>query len=601
MELEAGKTEWDLSPLLSGDDDPSIEEKRKEIEEKNKTFVDKWKDRDDYLKDPEILKEALDEFEALEKEFGTSGVEGYYFSMRNSQDSQDPKVKAGVNKVDDFETKLENELQFFMLRIAKIPEAEQGKFLEHPGLKDYKHFLESGFAGAKYLLSEPEEKIMNLKSSVSHSNWIKMVSDFFAKEEREVLLEDGNKGTKNFSEILSLSYSKNKEVRDDSAEKFNEILRKHVEVAEVEMNSILANKKINDEIRGLERPDSARHIEDDIDSEVVDTLLDAVSGRFDIAKRHYKLKAKLMKVPKLKYHERNVEYGHIDKKYPYNESVDLVYKVLKNLDEKFGSIFKEYVEKGLIDVFPRKGKRGGAFCAHNLITQPTYIMLNHTDNLTNVETLAHEVGHGINNELMKENQNSLNFDTPKATAEVASTFMEDFVIEELMRESDDEMKLVLRMAKLNGDISKVFRQVAFYKFEQELHKEFREKGYLPKEEIGELFRKHMEAYMGDYVEQSEGSENWWAYVPHFRMFFYVYSYSSGLLISKSLQGEVKKDPEFIEKVKDFLGAGTSDSPKNIFKKMGIDIADKAFWNKGIDEVELLLKDTEELAKKLGRI
>jgi len=107
--------------------------------------------------------------------------------------------------------------------------------------------------------------------------------------------------------------------------------------------------------------------------------------------------------------------------------------------------------------------------------------------------------------------------------------------------------------------------------------------------------------MGKYVEQSPGSENWWVYWNHIRYFFYVYSYASGLLISKSLQNSVKRDPAFINKVKEFLSAGLSASPKSIFNRLGIDITDKQFWDRGLDEVEKLLNETTLLAKKLGKI
>jgi oligoendopeptidase F len=202
---------------------------------------------------------------------------------------------------------------------------------------------------------------------------------------------------------------------------------------------------------------------------------------------------------------------------------------------------------------------------------------------------------------MKEKQDALNFGSPLSTAEVASTFMEDFVLQELLREADDESRLAVMVNKLNDDISTIFRQVACYRFEQELHQEFRQKGYLSKEELGSLFRKHMASYMGDFVEQSPGAENWWIYWGHIRYFFYVYSYASGLLISKSLQKSVKEDPGFIGKVKDFLSAGQSESPQNIFKRLGIDITGNAFWNRGLDEVERLLQETEALARRLGKI
>ena len=110
----------------------------------------------------------------------------------------------------------------------------------------------------------------------------------------------------------------------------------------------------------------------------------------------------------------------------------------------------------------------------------------------------------------------------------------------------------------------------------------------------------MERYLGEFVDCSE-CENWWIYWSHIRMYFYVYSYASGLLISKAMQKKVKENPKFIEKVKEFLSAGISDYPKNIFMKMGIDISNKEFWDKGLDEVENLLNETEQLAEKLGKI
>lgn len=595
------KTSWDLSPLFASDNDPKMEEERVLVKEANDAFISKWKQRDDYLTNPKVLKEALDEYEALQHTYSTEGNEGYYFWLRSEIDEANPDIKAKVNKVDEFAVKISNDLQFFTMRIAKIDQEIQGEFLLYPLLLPYKHFLERVFSENKYLLSEPEEKILNLKSSVAYGNWVKMTSSFLSKEEREVILEDGTKKLENFSAITSLLNNTKKEVRDSAAVAFNSILDKHKEVAEAEINSILANKKIDDELRGFSRPDSSRHLSDDIDSTVVDSLVTSVSSRFDIAERYYVLKAKLMGVKKLEYHERSVEYGTIDKHYSFQEGVDLVHKVVGQLDGGFAEILERFVRDGNIDVYPQKGKRGGAFCAYHLLSQPTYMLLNFSEKLTDVTTLAHELGHGINDELMREKQNALNFGTPTSTAEVASTFMEDFVLEEIIKSADEELKLTIMVSKLNSDISSIFRQVACYQFEQDLHSSFRQKGYLSYVEIGKIFQKNMMSYMGVAVEHNLGSENWWIYWSHIRTFFYVYSYASGLLISKSMQASVKKDHGFIEKVKGFLSAGQSESPKNIFAQLGVDITDKNFWDNGLVEIESLLIQTEELAKKLGKI
>ncbi len=599
--LKIKKFNWDLTFLFKNDEDKRMKKEREIVKKKNGLFISKWKKRNDYLKNPKILKKALNEYENIHRFYGVDGKEGFYFNLRFHQENNNSKIKAKLNKIEEFGKKISNDILFFELNISKIPLKEQKKFLKDKNLRNYNHFLEKLFKEGKYLLSDKEEKILNLKSSVSHSNWVDMVSGFLSKEQRNVLNEKGKKQKKNFSEIISLLNNKNKKVRDSAVKAFNDILEENSDVAEAELNSVFNNKKINDELRRMKRPDLARHISDDIDSEIVDNLIEVVSKRFDIPKRYYKLKAKLLKLKKLQYHERNVSYGKIDKKYSYLKSVNLINNVFNNLDIKFKNIFVDFINNGKIDVYPEKGKTSGAFCATGLISHPIYVLLNWTNQFRDITTLAHEMGHAINYQLIKEKQNGLNFGVPLSIAEVSSTFFEDFVLRELRKKADEELRLSLNMEKLNDDVSTIFRQIACYQFELEIHKKLRERGYLSKKEIGEIFKKYMSSYMGSFVEQSSGSENWWIYWSHIRSFFYNYSYASGLLISKFLQRKVLGDNKFIEKVKDFLSTGYSDSPKNIFKRLGINISNKKIWQEGIKEVEELLTETEKLAKKLKKI
>lgn len=593
------KTDWNLELLFKNEKE--IKTLREEVEKATEGFVKKWSTREDYLQKPEVLKEALDEYNDYATNYGAATKEIYYYHLKEALNQSDPAIKAKVNQTQEFSIKLANQIQFFPLKVAKIDKKVQKKFLDHKPLTSYKHYLQRLFLEADHNLSEPEEKLINNLVPLTYSNWTRMLSGFLSKEEREILDEDGKKTVKSFSEIMSLMQSTKKKVRDEAANALNSILLKHLDVAENEINAVLQNRKVFDELKHFDRPDQPRHMDDDIETSVVDTLIKSVTHSFEIARKFYTLKAKLLKVKRLAYHERNVPYGKLDKKYSYEEASDLVLKVFSNLDPEFAMIFSQFQENGQIDVYPKKGKKGGAFATVRTLKTPTYLLLNFTNYIDDVSTLAHELGHGINNELIRAKQNELNFGTPLSTAEVASTFMEDFVLQELEREADDEQRLTLMMMKLNDDISTIFRQVACYNFETELHKTFREKGYLSKEEIGKIFQKHMTSYMGSAVDQPLEAQNWWVFWSHIRSFFYVYSYASGLLISKSLQASVKKDPKFIIKVKEFLSAGMSDSPKNIFAKLGIDITKKTFWDKGLSDVEELLKETEKLAKKLNKI
>jgi oligoendopeptidase F len=598
--IDTSKTSWDLNPLLDGEDSPQIQQYRDSITKSTEVFTKKWRPRIGELHELATLKEALDDLEAWEEQTGL-GNEGFYFGLRLTTDTANAKLQAKNNQADEWIQNLTNQMQFFWLSIGKIDPKYHADLLAAPELKTYHHYLEKQFAGAKHRLSEAEEQILNLKRSVSHDKWEEMTERFLSQGERQVTNEAGKTVTANLETLLSLVSSTDKKTRDGAAQQLNDLLLSYLDMAESEMNALLANKKIDDELRGFERPDSARHLADDIDTSVVDALIEAVAGRNDIPQRFYALKAQLLGQKQLAYHERNVPYGTVSKVYEYPEAVDLVHDTFNQVRPEFGDIFKRFVEGGQVDVFPKKGKRGGAFCTIRSRKHPVYVMLNHTNKLTDVSTIAHEFGHAINHELAKE-QKELNYGVTMATAEVASTFMEGFVLDRLLEEADDELRLALLIDQVNGTVSSIFRQIAMYRFEQELHAEFRKAGFIPREQIGAIYRKYMETYMGEAVSQDEGSENWWLYVGHFRIMFYVYSYASGELISKALASKVKQDPTFINQVRDgFLTVGTSKSMKDMFGDIGIDITDKTFWEQGLAEIDDLLTQTEKLAKKLGKI
>ena len=599
--MNKDKYTWDLTQLYKSDDDPQIEKDFKESISKVYEFINKWKDRSDYLKDPAVLKSALDEYNALEEKYGIGTKPDYYLSLRNSQDEADKNIIKRQKQFEKEEIKAVNDIQFFEMKIAKIPKEKQNDFLKFNGLKQYKHLLERLFESSKYILSEKEEKIINLTSSTSHSNWIDMTEQFLSKETISAIDNNGKRKTVPFSENSKYLRSKKKNIRKFAAKEEIRVLKKFSDIAEHEMNSILERKRVIDELKGFKRPDESRHLSDDISSKTVDSLIEAVSEDFSLSEKYYKLKAELMGKKSITYFERYIPYGEITKKYTYEEAISIVEKIFYKLDSEFGDFAKEMEENGNIDIFPRKGKRGGGYCIHTSRILPIYILLNFDDTFNSVSTIAHELGHGINDYMMFKSQSELNADSPLSTAEVSSTFFEDFVINELIKDAEKETKLILLMQKLDSDIGAIHRQVACYRFEQELHNEFRKESYLSKERISEIFKKHMESYMGKYVTQDKGSEYFWIEWPHIRTFFYVYSYANGLLISKALQNMVKEGPKNIEKVKVMLSAGTSKSPEEMFKSIGIDITKKEFWEKGLKEIENTYEETYKLAKKLGKI
>lgn len=588
----SNKTSWNLSLLISNTSKENIDALIKECEEENNEFVRKWKPRSDYLSDPYIMLEALTDLEKLNRKQGILSPVSFYYWLKLEIDKNNAETKSAINRITLKAVELENKIIFFTHKISRIKKRVQQIFLQSQILKEYHFFLGNLFKEGKYLLSEKEEKILAIKAKTSMNNWQEMIESLLSRESAKVLT-GGKMVEKDFSSILSLISSEDQKTRDSAAKGFNAILKKHSDVAEIEINSILEDKLNNDILRKTKRPDEIRHLADGIDSDIVDTLIETVKNNFDISKEYYAFKAGVLNKKQLEFHERNVPVGTLSKKITYNEGYKIVRNVFGKLSPVFEEIFTRFSENGQIDAYPKKGKVSGAFCAHDLKNYPIYVLLNYTDTVNDVLTLAHEMGHAVHFELAKQ-CNSLYYGASTATAEVASTFMEDFTLNELLNILPKKDSFTLLMHKLDDDISTIQRQAALYLFEKELHKSFREKGYLSKKQIGEIFLDNLSSYLGPAVRLSSGSENWWIYVSHIRNFFYVYSYASGALISKSIQAKYRKGEIGIEKYINFLQKGESQSIKDLFKNLELNITQKSFWQEGLGNISENLNKVKSL-------
>lgn len=594
-------TEFNLSALGKSYDDPQFLEERKKRERKTKAFARKWKKDDSYLSDLDMLKKALDMNEDIK---ALPDSEGMYLFLMRQVESDDSKIAAAQKKYIEWAQKLFDEIRFFELSLGCIDAKLQKKILKDAKFAGYKNYLKGIFESSKFDLSEKEEKILSLKNGVSNENWSSMISEAFSQKTVESLtMGKGGarpKKTVTFNELFGLMQASCSRVRNSAVKKVEETLDSFGLFAEKEFNSILENQKINDELRGFERPDHRRALANDISFEVVDTLTEVVESHFKFSRDFYALKAKLMKKDKLDYHDRYAPFGKSKKEFSYEESFKITEKALEKIDPEFAEIQRDMCENGRVDVFPKAGKRGGAFCAYENKNVPVYIMLNHTNKTRDVLTLGHELGHAIHATLGRR-ENATNYGTPMFIAEIASTFCEEYVFDSLVEKADDKEKLSLYVKKIEESIATIHRQIAAYLFEMEVHKIFREKGYLSRAEVGKIFEKNMKAYMGPKVLQNYGAQDWWMHWWHFRSPFYVYAYSSGLLVANGMRAILKKNPEKWPEIKEFFYTGVSQSPEQTFKKMGIDISDPFFWEEGLAELTKLLKETKKLAKKLGKI
>lgn len=189
--------------------------------------------------DPRILALALADYEHWKRYYGLNMTEWYYFFLRTSQDQNSPVLKAKMNQAQEIANQIRNEIQFFEQRIGKISVELQPKFLTHPELAQYRHFLERLFQMAKYMLSEAEEKIVNLKQQTAFDSWTQMLSGIIGKETREITLPDGKKITGNESQLIQYCSHEDESVRVAAWAALDSIYSRHADIAEAEMNAVL--------------------------------------------------------------------------------------------------------------------------------------------------------------------------------------------------------------------------------------------------------------------------------------------------------------------------------------------------------------------------
>lgn len=599
---------WNFNHLTST---PTVEYRKKQREKAEKmfnSFKEKWEGRQDYLTDVHILRQALDEYEEIENWIRWSGSwddfwviwsESYYYWLQTCLHSEDQEIRAKANLADEFATKLQNKILFFELSLARITEDKQSEFLSHSLLEPYHHFLEKQFASSKHLLSSEWEKILNLFSKTSYENWESMTSKFLSQSEREIEFSSWKKMV-TLEELCTLSCDKDENIRKQAIKWINEIHFDAKELAENEINSILEYKKTVDDLRHFSSADEFVSLRDDISLDTINAMVDSVKDSYDFSREFYKFKASLFGVENFSYSEKTLIYWSVDKECPFDLAVDMVRKTLWNLDEEFLDIFNQSLEEWRIDVYPWKWKRWWAFCSDGSKWLPVYIMLNYTNKLRDASTLIHESWHHACGVMCKK-QNALNYGCILSTAETHSTFFESLLADSLESELQWEELLAYRVANLDDMVATVSRQVAEYRFEQDLHKLFREKWYLSTDEIGKLFIKHMRDYTWEWIRYDEFDENRWISWHHSRMFFYVYSYASGYLAAQAMLKKLKNWELNIDQIKFFYSVWTSMSPEKIFATLWIDITKKEFRDEAMQELKFYLYDTIKLAKELNKI
>ena len=353
------KTEWDFSDVYKSPNDPRLEQDVVDIEKAYASFAKKYAKNDSYLSDEKKLAQSIEDYTKLflirEK------PQGYLFNMQ-SIDTQNKLVSEKIAQLEPRITKAVNLVLFYTIKLGKVTKDVQKRFLTSDVLKKYRYFIQLVFKNAEYDLTEAEEKILNLKSRTGYELWVEGSSKLKSNltvtfEGKEIPLSEA------FGKIRSLPTKKRRELHNLAVAK----LKENSYFAECELNAIFTDKKINDELCGFKQPYSATVLRYQNDEKSVENLVKTITSNFAISQSFYKLKARLLNLPSLEYADRAVGVGESSKKVSIDDAIEIVDTALSKADASFSEIFRTMLKKGRIDMFPKKGKVGGAYCSGVLI------------------------------------------------------------------------------------------------------------------------------------------------------------------------------------------------------------------------------------------
>ncbi|MDZ7714629.1 MAG: M3 family oligoendopeptidase [Balneolaceae bacterium] len=587
----AENIQWDLSDLYDSIDDPAIAKDRKLVLKKADEFASKYKENINQLNASEF-KQALIEYEEIIELIGKIGS---YAHLIWSTDTGNAEYGKLMQQANELSSEVHQKLVFFDVEWMRVDDDKAQKLIESNELEHYKHYLESSRRYKEHILSEKEEQILSAKSVTGKSAWNRYFDETIGAARFEL---EGEEMTE--QEVLSKLHEPDRELRKKAHASLTEKFRDMSRTLTFVFNTLLADKHTNDKLRNYNSWISSRNLSNEIDDDTVELLVDSVTDNYSLVQRFYKLKKNLLGYDKLYDYDRYAPLLKNEEEIKWDKAREMVLSSYSEFHPDMGSIAGKFFEHSWIDAAIKPGKRGGAYSASTVPSVHPYVFMNFDGKIRDVQTLAHELGHGVHQYLSRK-QGALQASTPLTTAETASVFGEMLVFQNIMQKLDDpKEKLALLIGKIDDTIATVFRQVSMNRFEHAMHTKRREDGELTTEEFSQLWRNAQVNLYGDSVELTDSYDIWWCYIPHFlHTPGYVYAYAFGELLVLALYEEyMQSNNGFADNYIKMLEAGGSDWPENIVGTMGLDITDPKFWNKGLQAVKKMITQAEELAQKV---
>ena len=497
-----------------------------------------------------------------------------YASSRSDQDTANTKYQDFQMRIYNLYVKFSAAVSFASPEIIAIPNDTLDKFYkEEPDLLMYKRALDRTRVLKDHTLNESEERIL-AKAAELRSGASNAYSLFESADIKFPSVKDskGQEHELTNSSYIPLIMSSDRELRKNAFTALYSTYEQFRNTLASLYDSEVKGRIFNAETRHYSSILEASLSANEVPVSVYKNLIETVHNNMDLLHKYVALRKKLMGLDKLHYYDLLTSLvPDADKKISFTEAKETVLKALAVMGEDYTDMLKEGFENRWIDVYENVGKRSGAYSS-GLRPHP-YVLLNHKDDLDNMFTLAHEMGHAIHSYLSLKNQPTVYSDYVIFVAEVASTCNEALLMKYLLNNTTDKTE---RAYLINHFLEQfrgtLYRQTMFAEFEM-LTGEMAERGEsLTAESLSELYAELNREYYGEEIEPDREISFEWERIPHFYYDFYVFQYATGFSAAIALSEKIiKEGAPAVKAYKKFLSSGSSTDPISLLKIAGVDM------------------------------
>lgn len=588
MILPYTQSRWNLADLFSSYKSPELESTFAEIERKVAEFETLRPKLSPQISPTDFMDfvRRLEEVQSLEARLHA------FAGLSFSADTQDQAAQTLLARVEQFLANMQNRTLFFSLWWKGLEDEVAERLMSEAG--DYRYWLEEMRHFKPHTLSEPEEKIINIKN-VTGFNALTNLYDSITNRYTFKIEVDGE--VKELTRGELMVYVRHHDPRLRQAA-YQELYRVYGEEGPIlgQMYQILVRDWRNEqvELRRFKSPIAARNLTNDIPDEVVDTLLEVCQRNANLFQRYFRLKARWLGMERLRRYDIYAPVARSDKRYEFSEAAGLVLDSFNKFDPTLANLAERVFRENHLDSEVRKGKRSGAFCWSVVPKMTPFVLLNYQGRAEDVATMAHELGHAIHT-MLASHHSVFTFHASLPLAETASTFGEMMLIDRLLAEEEDEgVRRDLLFRQMDDAYATIQRQAFFALFERQAHEMVIQNASV--DDLTAAYMDNLKAQFGDAVEVSDEFRWEWVSIPHiYQVPFYVYAYAFGQLLVLSLYQQYKTEgASFKPRYLDILAAGGSDAPARVLSRAGIDIKDPEFWQGGFNVLARLLEQLEAI-------